>query len=239
MQHEIQKAIVLKLIHTPRANYNQLWDKKIESNLFAYHLKKLEDEGIVQKFEDGYGLTREGKKLSAFIEGDTGGKAALPTPTVILLVRKGEKILCQERLKEPFFGYWSWVSGKINFGWNPEECALRDLKEEAGLDAQHATIRAIEHVKTYDENNTLLHHHLIWVYEITEFTGELIEKTHKARNMFLTIDQYREKKRFPGEWSFDTMMKTDSFYVVEIDRSMKDGQFVEGRVIRTEEFKKK
>lgn len=40
---EIQKNIIRKLMHEPKQGFNELWNKEIESNKFAYHLKKLRE----------------------------------------------------------------------------------------------------------------------------------------------------------------------------------------------------
>ena len=235
MDGDLRRAIILKLIHNPRLQFNELWAKQGESNLFTYHLKKLEDEGLVTKFDDGYGLTVEGKKLSAFIEGDTGGKAELPTPTVIVVPRKGNKILCQQRLKEPFYGVWGVVSGKINFGWNPLECAKRDLLEETGLTAHDATLRMIEFMKTYD-NEKLLHHHLMYFVEVSECSGELKVNTHKAHHEWLTPEEYKAKPKFPGNWMVDVVLPSKNFFIIEAERHMKDGKFVDAKLINVQEF---
>src|SRR5262245_38161487 len=128
MEHDLQKSIILKLIHNPSLSFNELWNKQGESNKFAYHVNKLEADNLIAKNQEGrYSLTAEGRKLSAFIEGDTGGKAEFPTLTIFQIVWNGERMLCQKRLKEPFYGTWGMVSGKQNFGFNIEECAKRDL----------------------------------------------------------------------------------------------------------------
>ncbi len=233
MEHELQKLIVQRLIHAPRAQFNELWNKDGESNVFAYHLKKLEEQGVIEKFADGYGLTPKGRELSTFIEGETGELAKLPTPTVIMLVRQGSKFLCQRRLKEPFYGYWGFLSGKINFGWNPVECAVRDLKEEAGLEAKNARLKALSFVKTYEQGK-ILHHHLMYIVEITEVQGQWLEKTHKAENAWLTADEYLAKERFPDTWFSKELMSSSDVFVIEAERFMEAGKFAGYTVIRKE-----
>jgi ADP-ribose pyrophosphatase YjhB (NUDIX family) len=235
MDHEIRKAILLKLIHAPRAAYGQLWDRNVESAKFAYHLKQLEEEGLVQKYDDGYGLTPEGRKHSAFIEGDTGVRAELPTPIVVILARKGDTLLYQKRLKEPFYGVWGPISGKVNFGWNPKECAIRDLKEESGLDAHQMEFRAIQFIKTY-EGERLLHHHLLYVFETSEFSGELIARTHKAMNEFITLAEAKSRQRFPLDFMFTDMPATENFFIVESERFMENGKFVDGKILSVQEL---
>jgi 8-oxo-dGTP diphosphatase len=240
MDHEIRRKLLLKLIHAPRLGFNELWNKEGESNLVAYHLRKMEEDGLVAKYPDGYGLTEQGKKESAFIEGDTGGKAELPTPTVVVFVLDEAKglMLAQERLKEPFFGTWGVVSGKINFGWNPIECAIRDLKEETDLIAHNAELRAIEFMKTYD-NGKLMHHHLMYLVVVTEFSGTLKERTHKARHEWMTMDAYTHKPKFPGDWAKDyalTKNASGKFFIFDAERHMENGKFTTGKLNSVQEF---
>jgi ADP-ribose pyrophosphatase YjhB (NUDIX family) len=237
LDHEMQRKIILKLIHKPSMGFNEIWAKDGESNAFAYHLNKLEEMGYVAKTDASYHLTNEGKKLSAFIEGDTGGKAEMPTPTVIILVREGNKILCQQRLKEPFYGYWGLPSGKINFGWNPKECAVRDLKEEAGLVAEELVLRDIEFTKSFD-NDKLLHHHIMFTYEVTKFSGTLKERTHKAVNKFLTLEEINQEKRFPGDWSQKYFDRAATLVIGEKERHMKNGEIVGFKSSEKEEYRK-
>lgn len=236
IQHEVEKQIILKLIHNPILSFNELWAKQGESNNFAYHINKLEEKKLICKNEQGnYHLTEEGRKLSAFIEGDTGAKAEFPTLTVVALVKQNEKYLCQRRLKEPFYGYWGFVAGKINFGQNLFECATRDLLEEAGLHATEWKLKAIEQVKTF-ENSKILHHHYMFIVETTKATGTLKEKTHKAEHTWLTLEEYAKKERFPSDWFFTHIVNAEKPAMIEAERYMENGRFTGGKIVRVEKF---
>ena len=236
MEHELERKIILKLIHTPTAGFNELWGKEGESNTFAYHLGKLEGRGLVAKNKEGlYQLTEEGKKLSGFIEGDTGKRAEFPIFSHVLLVQDGDKWLCQKRLKEPFFGYWGFVSGKINFGQNLFECATRDLMEEAGLTATDWTFKAIEQVKTY-ENGKLLHHHYLFHVYTDKATGSVKEKTHKAEHAWLTLDDYRKKETFPSEKFFCHIIPSKRPLLIEAERYMENGKFTKYTTLNVKEL---
>ncbi len=50
------------------------------------------------------------------------------------IVFNGNKILAIKRNKEPFAGQWSVVGGHVEEKELPHEAALRELKEEAGLE---------------------------------------------------------------------------------------------------------
>ncbi|MFT4250679.1 MAG: NUDIX domain-containing protein [Candidatus Woesearchaeota archaeon] len=239
MSHQTRKDILLKLIHSPRASFNELWDKQGESNAFAYHLSKLVDEGVVVKEDGLYSLSADGRSLVTEIEGDTGSKTRFPTPTVVIVARDDKnRVLAQRRLKEPFFGYWGFPSGKLNFGWNPQQRAVRDLKEETGLVAESVVLRCVEHVKTFEEE-VLLHHHIMYIFEAFNCSGELVSKTHKASHEWLSVDEYLAKTRFPGNWLFDYVLGNNNFFVMECERFMKNGLFVDGTLVSVDEFVKK
>ena len=237
MNHQTRKDILLKLIHQPKASFNELWDKQGESNAFAYHLNKLVDEGVVLKEDGMYSLSADGRSLVTEIEGDTGSKTRFPTPTVVIVARdKQGRVLAQKRLKEPFFGYWGFPSGKLNFGWNPKERAVRDLNEETGLQAGSVVLRCIEHVKTF-EGEALLHHHIMYIFEAFGCEGELVTQTHKASHEWLSVDEYLEKKRFPGNWLFNHVLGNEKFFVMECERYMKDGAFIDSKLVSLNKFK--
>lgn len=231
LEHDIQRKIILRLIHDPELSFNELWQKQGESNNFAYHLNKLQELSLINKTESGnYKLTLEGQKRSAFIEGDTGTQAQFPTFSIVILAKTGDKYVCQKRLKEPFYGYWGFISGKINFGQNLFECATRDLLEETGLRSTQWILKALEQVKTYDQGKLAFHHYLFHL-ETDSVSGELIEKTHKAENAWLTLEEYKQKETFPSEKFFQYILPAKTPVLLEAERYMEKGKFVGSKIV--------
>lgn len=237
LDHAPQRAILLRLIHAPEMTFNELWAKEGASNKFAYHLHRLEEEELVHKNLNGrYCLTEEGRKLSAFVEGDTGNKAEFPTPTVIILAKQNGKYLCQKRLKEPFYGAWGFVSGKINFGYNLFECAQRNLLEESGLTANGWNLKAIEMVKTF-EAGKLLHHHYLFYVETENPSGELKQRTHKAEHAWMTLEEYEQKANvFPRPGFKEHIIRGERPSLIETERFMENGRFANAKNTRVIEF---
>jgi len=62
-----------------------------------------------------------------------------PTPTAMVLVRCGERCLF---IRQPFFppGHWGLVNGFVERGETAEQAAVREVKEEVGLDVRLATM---------------------------------------------------------------------------------------------------
>jgi ADP-ribose pyrophosphatase YjhB (NUDIX family) len=60
----------------------------------------------------------------------------IPVPTVDLVVRKGSKVLLEQRGRAPFEGSHCLPGGHVEYGETVEEAALRELKEETSIDAK-------------------------------------------------------------------------------------------------------
>ncbi len=62
--------------------------------------------------------------------------------TLVYAMHEG-KVLMMYRHKEPNLGLWVAPGGKIDAHETPRECALRELREETGLEATDPRLRAI------------------------------------------------------------------------------------------------
>lgn len=59
----------------------------------------------------------------------------IPTPVVGVVCLKGDQVLLIRRGKPPRLGEWSLPGGRIEPGERALDAALRELKEETGVDA--------------------------------------------------------------------------------------------------------
>lgn len=62
---------------------------------------------------------------------------------VLCFIRRGEHVLMLYRNKEPNKNRWNGVGGKIEQGESPEQAAVREVKEETGMQVQNMTYRGI------------------------------------------------------------------------------------------------
>lgn len=67
-----------------------------------------------------------------------------PSPAAGVLVREDEKVLLVQRRYAPFKGMWVIPSGYIEYGESPAETAVRELKEETGVDVELEGIHSVE-----------------------------------------------------------------------------------------------
>ncbi|GEM_PF-297662 len=66
-----------------------------------------------------------------------------PKVGVAAVIRKGDQVLLIRRKNVHGAGSWSTPGGHLDFGETPEQCAMREVREEAGVEITHVRFRAI------------------------------------------------------------------------------------------------
>jgi 8-oxo-dGTP diphosphatase len=89
-----------------------------------------------------------------------------PTLTVDVVIRKGDGYVFVKRAKEPFKGKWALPGGIVEYGEAVEEAAIREAKEETGLDVQ-----LIRLVGVYSEPDRDPRGHYVSIAYLAECVG--------------------------------------------------------------------
>jgi ADP-ribose pyrophosphatase YjhB (NUDIX family) len=90
-----------------------------------------------------------------------------------LYVVKDGKVLLVRRGNEPGRGKWSLPGGRIRFGERSEEAALREMREETGLEVRLRRVVDVVDVFWQSERGELLEHFVIVDFEAEVIGGEL------------------------------------------------------------------
>lgn len=203
--HDIQLQILKKLLFAPVVRYSDLKpDKKIENNKFQFHLDTMVKEEYVEKTEDGYILTKKGKEYAGRIdtEGATKiirqakiGAFVFPIKTTD---EGATEVLIHTRLKQPFYGFQGFMSGKIGYGESIVEGARREFNEETGLDAEVEVV-AIRHYLVIDaKTDEIVEDKIIFWCRALNPTGELI--THQEGDFYwVNVDELTTRVTKPFE----------------------------------------
>jgi 8-oxo-dGTP diphosphatase len=93
-----------------------------------------------------------------------------PNVGVAIIVRKGDQVLLLRRKNVHGAGSWSTPGGHLDFGESPEQCAIREAKEETNLDLGTVGFVAITNDVFEAENK---HYISVWM-ESWYLTGEAI-----------------------------------------------------------------
>lgn len=89
-------------------------------------------------------------------------------------VRSKGKTLMVLRNKKPndlHEGKWNALGGKFELGESPEECCIREIREESGLTIRHPQLKGFITFPAFDE----IEDWYVFVFIATEFTGSLID----------------------------------------------------------------
>lgn len=194
--HEVQMKILREMLFAPKSTFASLQKATgLTSDHANFHIKKLVGVGYVEKTEDGYILTRDGKEYANRMDTDEMKIEKQPKTSVLLVIEndKGE-VLSQERLKQPYYGFWGRQSGKMRWGEHLLDAAARELKEETGLTAD-LQFAGIYHKMDYLKNGELLEDKYFFVVYGSNPKGTFIHDMEGHHNEWLTVDDLLKKKK--------------------------------------------
>lgn len=199
--HPAQMSILRELSYASSCNFSALQKAtSLTSDHANFHIKKLLGLDYIKHAPKSYGeymLTEKGKGYANKFSPDNPTLEDQPKISVVLWVKDEQgRLLRQQRMQQPFYGYWTRPTGKVRRGEPILVAAARKLKEETGLTADLKVI-GMEHRIDKTESGTLLQDKYLFMIEGTNPQGELMAITNKAKNYWLSEDEYATKeKRF-------------------------------------------
>lgn len=129
-------------------------------------------------------------------------------------IRKDGKTLMIHRVKKQgdvFEGKWNWLWGKFEEGESPQECAIRELKEETGLRVENPKLRGIITFPGFYKDETAH----VYLFEITQFSWELIDC--KEWNLeWIDDDKILDLNLWEWDRIFLPWMKQDKIFCAKI-----------------------
>lgn len=134
--HHIQKHIIEVLYHQKTARFRDLRKKGVDTNLFAYHLKLLTKNGVVEKTDGGYRL---GEKGLAYVDrvSETSMNVRTQPKIVTMLVIQNSNgdVLLWRRDKQPYIDTWTLPYGKLHIDDTTiRAAAAREASEKLYID---------------------------------------------------------------------------------------------------------
>jgi len=200
--HPIQKEILLVLLFSPEVSFSKLNRNKVSTDQFNFHLKRLLISDLVEKADRSYVLTQKGKEFANRLDTESQVFEKQAKLSVLLCcidkTNGVTKYLIQQRLKEPYFGFHGFVTGKVRLGGTILETAKRELKEETGYFGKLELV-GIKHKMDYANDGKLLEDKFFFVIKATNLKGKLIEKFEGGKNIWFTKrDIFRLPRLFDG-----------------------------------------
>lgn len=194
--HPAQIQILISLLFVPQASYSEIMKKTgMESDHFNFHLQSLVKLGyIVKNTSNAYTLTVSGKEHANKLDTEANTIERQPKVTVLLNILRqsdrGLELLVQQRLKQPFYGFWGIPTGKIRWGETIIQTAQRELFEETGLTCHDPQFYGILHKIDYsEETGELLEDKIFFEVLCLNPEGDLVEEFPGGQNRFVTQDE--------------------------------------------------
>lgn len=133
--------------------------------------------------------------------------------TTLCYIEKDGKYLMLHRTKKKqdiSKGKWLGIGGKFEEGESPEECILREVKEETGLTLKSCKLRCIvTYVSTTWETEYM------YVFTSNDIEGELIE-CNEGDLEWIDIKEITKLNTWEGDKIFvEKIQKNDNFFTVK------------------------
>lgn len=192
--NETQIKILTHLLFNPKSKFKELNTDSLSTDRFSYHIKSLINLGLIEKKETLYHLTNEGKITASKIDTDKHEFEKQPKVSVIVIAHKtirGKRMfVIHQRTKEPYFGYWGFITGKVRWGETLAKTSERELNEEIGISGNHKFCYGIHEMVYEKSTNQLLEDKFFHIMEATNLRGKIQEKTKDGINKWVTAEEF-------------------------------------------------
>lgn len=102
---------------------------------------------------------------------------------------------------------WNGLGGKFESGESPEDCLLREIKEESGLTLLDFSLAGLLTFPKFDGINDWQ----VFLYQATEFTGEMIDSL-EGKLEWIPTDKLLELNLWEGDKLFLKWMQDKRFF---------------------------
>ena len=129
--------------------------------------------------------------------------------TLIYLKRDRKTLMLHRVKKEQDFheGKWNGLGGKLEPGETPEECAIREVKEESGLDLKNPRLRGIITFPMFDQVDDWY----VYLFTGSDFSGELIDSPEGNLD-WIDDDKVLDLNLWEGDYTFLKWLDQDQFF---------------------------
>ncbi len=206
--HSVQMKILHRLLFATELRFRDLKVEELTTDHLSYHINKLIEVGLVSKSDIGtYALTDKGKEYANRMDEKTfSTEKQSKTVVLVRVVRLNNEgrleYLVNKRLKQPFYGYVGFHTGKTREGELFIETARRELKEETGLSAKLVYVGWFHYIDFKKATGELLRDITFHTFNGYDPEGELISLNEEegVENFWATKQQIKKMKTFPGFW---------------------------------------
>lgn len=126
-------------------------------------------------------------------------------------VREGGRTLMLHRIKKAgdiHAGKWNGLGGKLELGETPEECALREIREESGLLARDPELRGFLTFPGFKDDEDWY----AFVFVVRHFEGELLADSPEGELHWIPDQDLRSLDLWEGDHIFLPWLDQPRFF---------------------------
>ena len=116
-------------------------------------------------------------------------------------------------------GKWNGLGGKLHVSETPEECAIREVKEESGLTIKNPSLRGILTFPAFKDEEDWY----VYVFVVQEFSGTLVP-SEEGELKWIEDEQLRELPLWEGDPIFLKWLDEGRFFSAKF--IYQNGRFV-------------
>lgn len=144
--------------------------------------------------------------------------------TLCYVKHKGQTLMIHRaKTQADTHGKSNGLGGKFEVGESPEDCAIREVKEESGLDVKNPMLKGILTFPNLDGRDDWY----VFVFVIHEFIGELIDSP-EGHLEWISDDDLLTLNLWEGDRHFLPWLSGDKFFSAKFD--YRDGNLVDYQV---------
>jgi 8-oxo-dGTP diphosphatase len=124
-------------------------------------------------------------------------------------VKRDGKTLMLHRVKKAsdvHAGKWNGLGGKLEAGESPEQCVIREVREEAGLEIICPRYHGLLIFADFAGDDWF-----VWVFTADQFTGELIE-SDEGNLKWIPNEEVKSLNLWPSDQIFLPWLETDKIF---------------------------
>lgn len=129
--------------------------------------------------------------------------------TLCYVVKDNKTLMLYRNKKENDYhqGKWNGLGGKFELGETPEECAIREIKEEAGLSVKSLAMKGFITFPLFDGKDDWY----VFLFVINDFEGELIDSA-EGKLEWIENNELLDLNLWDGDKIFIPWLFQDKFF---------------------------
>ena len=143
--------------------------------------------------------------------------------TLAYLKRDG-KTLMLEKGRGYQIGKFNGLGGKFDKAETPEECVIREVREESGFVVKSMQLKGFITFPNFDGDNDWF----VFIYVVDDFSGEL-KASDEGKLHWIDDNEVIEQNIWPGDKVFLPWLEQDKIFSAKFN--YKNGEFVDYEVV--------